>query len=158
MRVAILTVSDSVARGAREDLSGPALRRRCAELGWHVLGAEVAPDEADVIEARLIEIADSGRVDAVLTTGGTGLGPRDVTPEATATVCARLVPGLAEAMREAGRRANPRAALSRAVAGVRGSCLVLNLPGSPQGAVESLNAVADLLPHAAEVMRGVHHG
>jgi molybdenum cofactor synthesis domain-containing protein len=157
MRVAILTVSDSVARGVRQDLSGPALRQRCAELGWQILGSEIAPDEASVIQARLIEIADSGRVNVVLTTGGTGLGPRDVTPEATTAVCARMAPGLAEVMREAGRRANPRAALSRAVAGVRGVCLIVNLPGSPQGAVESLNAVADLLPHAVEVLRGARH-
>jgi molybdenum cofactor synthesis domain-containing protein len=133
------------------------LRRRCGEFGWHVLAAEVAPDELSVIQARLIEISDSGRVDVVLTTGGTGVGPRDVTPEATATVCSRMIPGLAEAMREAGRKTNPRAALSRAASGVRGACLIVNLPGSPKGAVESLDAVADLLPHAAEVLRGARH-
>jgi molybdenum cofactor synthesis domain-containing protein len=157
MRVGLLTVSDSVSQALREDASGPALRARCEALGWRVVMALQAPDEAQVIQARLLEMADSGRVDLVLTAGGTGIGPRDVTPEATIAVCAKLLPGLGEVMREAGRRTSPRAALSRAVAGARGTVLVVNLPGSPRGAVESLDAVADLLPHAVEILRGARH-
>jgi molybdopterin adenylyltransferase len=157
MRVALVTVSDSVARGAREDRSGPALRERCRKLGWQVHSAHVVADELGTIEARLIELADTGMTDLILTTGGTGIGPRDCTPEATQAVCAKLLPGLAEVMREKGRASTPRAVLSRAVAGVRGRALVVNLPGSPRGAVESLDAVAELLPHAVDVLRGAGH-
>ena len=157
MRVAILTVSDSSFQGARPDVSGPALAERCTQRGWRVMMKQVVPDEAMQIQARLIEAADSGMVDLLLTTGGTGLGPRDVTPEATVAVCSRLIPGLPEAMRAVSRKENPRAALSRAVAGVRRNVIILNLPGSPQGAVASLDAVAYLLPHAAEVIRGARH-
>lgn len=157
MRVAILTISDSVHAGMRSDLSGPALNERCREHGWTVLATHVAPDEAAVIQARLIEVADAGLADLILTTGGTGIGPRDVTPEATQGVCGKLVPGIVELMRETGRRHTPRASLSRAVAGVRGRTLVVNLPGSPRGAVESLDAVADLLSHAVEVLHGARH-
>ncbi len=157
MRVALLTVSDSVSRGAREDRSGPALRDRCAALGWQVVSAEVVADEPSALQARLKELADSGTADLILTTGGTGLGPRDITPEATHTVCEKMIPGLGELMREKGRQATPRAALSRAVAGVRGRAIIVNLPGSPHGAVESLDAVAELLPHAVDVLRGARH-
>ncbi len=157
MRVAILTVSDSVFRGERADQSGPALRERCAKLGWQVTATETVPDDASTIQAFLIACADSQQADIILTTGGTGLGPRDVTPEATAAVCARLIPGLGEVMRAAGKGSNPYAALSRAVAGVRGQSIIVNLPGSPKGAVESLDAVAGLLPHAVEVLRGARH-
>jgi molybdenum cofactor synthesis domain-containing protein len=157
MRVAILTVSDSVSQGVRQDQSGPALRERCTALGWQVVGATVAADEVAVIQSRLIECADASAADVILTTGGTGIGPRDVTPEATTAVCERLLPGIGEVMRDVGRRSNLRAALSRAVAGVRKRVLIVNLPGSPRGAVESLNAVAELLPHAVEVLRGSRH-
>ena len=157
MRVALVTVSDSVSQGARPDRSGPALRERCEQLGWQVGHATVVADEAAALQARLIELADSGLADVILTTGGTGLGPRDVTPEATLGVCEKLIPGLGEVMREKGRRANPRAALSRGVAGVRGRAVIVNLPGSPKGAVESFDAIADLLPHAVEVLRGARH-
>jgi molybdopterin adenylyltransferase len=156
MRVALLTVSDSVFEGRRKDLSGPALAERCRALGWDVASAQVVADEAGSIQARLIEWVDSGMADLILTTGGTGIGPRDVTPEATAGVCTKLLPGVGERMRDAART-NPRAALSRAVAGVRGSALIVNLPGSPRGAVESLDAVAELLPHAVAVLRGARH-
>lgn len=158
MRVAILTVSDSVFRGERADLSGPALRERCAKLGWQVVPSEVVPDESSTIQAFLIACADSQQADIILTTGGTGLGPRDVTPEATTAVCSRLVPGFGEIMRSAGRGDNLYAALSRAVAGVRAQTIIVNLPGSPKGAVESLDAVAGLLPHAVETLHGAGHG
>jgi molybdopterin adenylyltransferase len=157
LRVAIITVSDSSAAGTRADLSGPAVRERCAALGWQVTSLEILPDEMMALSERLVSLADSAKCDAVLTTGGTGLGPRDVTPEATANICEKLVPGLAELMRERGRQATPRAVLSRAVVGVRGRAIIVNLPGSPKGAVESLDAVAELLPHAVEVLRGARH-
>ena len=157
MRVALLTVSDSVAQGQRKDLSGPAVKERCTSLGWQVVNVHVVPDEVSAIQARLIELADAEIVDVILTTGGTGIGPRDVTPEACAGICERLLPGVGEVMREVGRRSNPRAALSRGLAGVRKRTLVVNLPGSPKGAVESLDAVAELLPHAVEVLRGSGH-
>ena len=157
MRVAILTISDSSSRGERADRSGPSVRERCASLGWQVATEAVLPDDRAQISERLKQIADSGSVDLILTTGGTGLGPRDVTPEATSDICERFVPGLGELMRERGRQSTPRAALSRAIVGTRGATLIVNLPGSPKGAVESLNAIADLLPHAAEVMRGARH-
>jgi molybdenum cofactor synthesis domain-containing protein len=157
MRVAILTVSDSVFRGERKDLSGPALRERCGQLGWQVMAGEVVPDEAGTIQATLIACGDSRQADVILTTGGTGLGPRDVTPEATMAVCARLIPGIGELMRAAGKGSNPHAALSRAVAGVRGQTIIVNLPGNPKGAVESLDAVAGLLPHAIDILHGAGH-
>ncbi len=157
MRVALLTVSDSVSHGVRQDLSGPALRDRCLNLGWQVISSQLVPDEESLIQARLIEMADSRLVDLILTTGGTGLGPRDITPEATVAVCDKLIPGMGELMRERGRGTNLRAALSRGLAGVRGQTVIVNLPGSPRGAVESLDAIADLLPHAVEVLRGARH-
>ena len=157
MRVALVTVSDSVAKGARVDRSGPALRERCQQLGWLVVSADVVADERGALEARLAALADSGQADLIFTTGGTGVGPRDITPEATQAVCARLIPGLGEMMRQKGLEATPTAVLSRATAGVRGAAIIVNLPGSPKGAVESLDAVAALLPHAVEVLGGARH-
>lgn len=158
MRVAILTLSDSVSRGASEDKSGPALVERCKALGWEVTSTQVSADDRPLIEGFLKTIADSRAADLILTTGGTGLGPRDVTPEATMAVADRLIPGFAEQMRAEGMKKTPRAIMSRAVAGIRGESVILNLPGSPKGAVESLDAVATLLPHAIEVLHGHHHG
>ena len=158
MRVAVVTVSDSVARGERQDGSGPALSERCRALGWQVLSYEALSDDREALQKRLVSLADLDSVDVVLTTGGTGIGPRDTTPEATAAVCQKLLPGLSELMREKGSQKNPRAVLSRAVAGVCKNALIVNLPGSPRGAVESLDAVAELLPHAVEVLRGASHG
>jgi molybdopterin adenylyltransferase len=157
MRVSILTVSDSVATARLEDSSGPAVAGRCRELGWQISGAASLPDERGEIEAFLKKTADSETVDLILTTGGTGVGPRDVTPEATMTVAERLIPGFAEQMRAEGVKKTPRAILSRAVAGIRGQTIIINLPGSPRGAVESLDAIASLLPHAVDVLHGARH-
>jgi molybdopterin adenylyltransferase len=157
MRVAILTISDSVSRGTHKDTSGANLRERCAQLGWEVVAEAVLRDEPVAIRDRLMTLADSGATDLILTTGGTGIGPRDSTPEATTEACQKLLPGISELMREEGRKRTPRAVLSRAVAGVRGRVLIVNLPGSPRGALESLDAVADLLPHALQVLGGARH-
>jgi molybdopterin adenylyltransferase len=157
MRVAILTISDSVSRGTHKDASGPDLRARCVQLNWEVESMEVFPDDPAAIRDRLIFLADGGVADLILTTGGTGIGPRDSTPEATTEACQKLIPGIAELMREEGRKKTPRAVLSRAVAGVRGRTIIVNLPGSPRGAVESFDAVADLLPHALQVLGGARH-
>ena len=157
MRVAILTISDSVSRGEREDLSGPALVQRCRELNWEVSSVLRCSDDPADVRSQLRAIADSNHVDLLLTTGGTGLGPRDNTPEATLDVAERVIPGLAEEMRRRGMQTTPNAILSRSVAVVRHKSLIVNLPGSPKGAVESLNAIANLLPHAVEVLRGARH-
>jgi molybdopterin adenylyltransferase len=157
MRVAVLTISDSVAKGEREDLSGPAVVAFCRELGWEIASAlRVSDDPADIRE-QLRTVADTGRVDLLLTTGGTGLGPRDNTPEATQAVADRIVPGISEEMRRKGLEHTPTAVLSRGTAGVRHKTLIVNLPGSPKGAVESLEAVAHLLPHAVKVLHGARH-
>jgi molybdenum cofactor synthesis domain-containing protein len=158
MRVAILTVSDSVARGEREDLSGPALVARCRELGWVVASALRCSDDPAAVRSQLRTVCDSGHTDVLLTTGGTGLGPRDTTPEATLDVADRTIPGLAEEIRRKGVERTPTAVLSRGVSVIRHKSIIINLPGSPKGAVESLDAIANLLPHAIEVLRGAHHG
>jgi molybdenum cofactor synthesis domain-containing protein len=154
IRAAIVTVSDSVASGTREDRSGAMLRERAEALGWRVAAQEIVPDEMDRISGVLIRLADSGQVSLILTTGGTGIAPRDVTPEAARAVIEREIPGLGEMMRAEGRKLTPFAALSRSMAGVRGRVLIVNLPGSPKGAVESLDAIVQLIPHIVDLIEG----
>jgi molybdopterin adenylyltransferase len=157
MRVAVLTISDSVAHDERVDLSGPAVVQRCRELGWEVTSSLKCSDDPGQVRSHLRQLADSRRVDLILTTGGTGLGPRDNTPEATLDVAEKVIPGLAEEMRRKGAEQTPTAVLSRGVAVVRNVSLILNLPGSPKGAVESLDTLAQLLPHAIHVLHGARH-
>lgn len=154
IRVAILTVSDSVVAGTREDKSGPALEQAAKENGWVVAEKRTVPDEIQTIATALIELSDSGSVDLILTTGGTGVARRDVTPEATRAVAPRDVPGFGERMRTEGRKSTPFASLSRGGAATRGAALIVNLPGSPRGAVESLQAVSELIPHAVDLLHG----
>lgn len=151
---AVLTISDSVSSRKRADRSGPAVRERLEQLGWSIPVMEVLPDEAPEIGSRLAALADGGQVSAIFTTGGTGLAARDVTPEATRAVIDREIPGFGEVMRARGRESTPLAALSRSLAGTRGKVLIVNLPGSPKAAVESLDAIVELVPHVLELLRG----
>jgi len=152
VRVGILTISDRSARGQRADASGPALAEMVRLQGWVVQKIDIIPDERDVIENKLITWADDGEVDVILTTGGTGFSPRDVTPEATQAVIERHTPGLAEAMRNSSLEVTPHAMLSRATAGIRKRTLIVNLPGSPKGAVENLQVILPVLPHAVQLL------
>jgi len=151
---AVVTISDSASEGTRVDRSGPAVRDRLEQLGWNVSVMETIPDEAARIGGRLATLADGGQVAAIFTTGGTGVAPRDVTPEAVRAVIDREIPGLGELMRLRGRESTPLAMLSRSLAGTRGTVLIVTLPGSPRGAVESLNAIVELVPHVLDLLRG----
>lgn len=153
INIGILTVSDKGSRGEREDLSGPAIRDMAAGIG-KVAMYEVVPDEKEIISRKLIEWADGGRVDIILTSGGTGLSRRDVTPEATLAVIEKSVPGITEAMRAKSMEITPTAMLSRAVAGMRGQCLIVNLPGSPKAVKECLGAILPALTHAVDIIKG----
>jgi molybdenum cofactor synthesis domain-containing protein len=157
MRVAILTISDSAAKGERDDASGPAVVAFCRGLGWEIAETLRLPDEPAAIREQLSAIADASRADVIFTTGGTGIGPRDNTPEATIAIADRLIPGVSEEMRRKGREKTPTAVLSRAVTAVRAHTIIVNLPGSPKGAVESLESIAHLLPHAVHVLHGARH-
>ncbi len=150
---AVVTVSDRSFAGEREDASGPALRELLVEKGYDVVEYNVVPDEAEAIAAELKRQVAAG-VALVLTTGGTGFSPRDVTPEATAAVCERMAPGIPEAMRAASMAITPRACLSREAAGIRGRTLIVNLPGSPKAARENIEAVIDPIAHGLRILRG----
>jgi molybdopterin adenylyltransferase len=150
---AILTISDSAWRGEREDLSGPAVADELRKLQAEIAVTAILPDEEEEIARHLREIADGGNIDLLITTGGTGFSPRDVTPEATRRVIEREAPGLAELMRTTSLQITPLAALSRSVCGIRGRTLIINLPGSVRGARENLQAVIRLLPHAITLLR-----
>ena len=154
LRFGILVASDRAARGERLDLSGPALEEIIAAQGWQVLRKTVVPDDLTVLREALTEWADRGDLDIILTAGGTGFSPRDVTPEATRAVIEREAPGLAEAMRTESLKITPHAMLSRAVTGIRGKVLILNLPGSPKAAMENLRVVLSVLPHAIDLLQG----
>ncbi len=153
LRFGILTLSDRSSRGERADASGPALAALVQAEGWSVTEQALLPDEESAIRALLIEWADSGKFDVILTTGGTGFSPRDVTPEATRSVIERESAGLAEAMRASSLKITPHAMLSRIVTGIRKKTLIINLPGSPKGAVENLQVVLPVLPHAVQLLQ-----
>jgi len=152
--VGILTISDKGSRGEREDRSGPVIRGIMETIGADVAETAIVPDEREAIAGKLAAWADGGGMDVILTTGGTGLARRDVTPEATLSVIDRAVPGITEAMRAVSLAKTPMAVLSRAVAGLRGDCLIINLPGSPKAVTECLEAVLPAIPHAVEIIRG----
>ncbi len=153
LRVAILTISDRSYRGERPDTSGPQLEQRMRSLGWQVTATALVPDDMEMIRQKLQQWCDEDVADLILTTGGTGVSPRDVTPEATQSILERPLPGITEAMRTASLQITPHAMLSRAMAGIRKRTLIINLPGSPKGALENLETVLPALPHAIALIR-----
>ena len=155
VRTAVLTISDRSSRGERADLSGPALAEEIHRLGWDLVKTGLVPDEMDAIQALLVDWCAGQQIDLILTTGGTGFSTRDITPEATLKIIERMAPGLAEAMRAASLKITPHAMLSRAVAGIRGRTLIVNFPGSPKAAVENLQVIAPILPHAVELLQEI---
>lgn len=154
LNIAILTISDKGSKGQRQDRSGEVIRGMLSRIESNIIKYEVVPDEREVIAGKLIEWADGGGVDVILTTGGTGLARRDITPEATLSVIDRNVPGFAEAMRARSLEKTPMAVLSRAVSGLRGECLIINLPGSPKAVRECLEVILPAIPHAVEIIKG----
>jgi len=152
-------LSDAAARGERADQSGPAVRELLQARGWQVAPVEILPDDLEAIRHRLESLTDGSTCDVVLTSGGTGVGPRDVTPEATRPILEKEIAGLAELMRSEGMKKTRRAALSRGVVGVRKEKLIVNLPGSPRGACQSLESILDLIPHVVDLIQGrtAHH-
>jgi molybdopterin adenylyltransferase len=154
LNVGILTISDKGSQGQRVDKSGEVIRNSLSQIESTVIKYEIIPDEQEVIAGKLAVWADEGEVDVIITTGGTGLGPRDVTPEAMLSVIDKSVPGFGEAMRARSLEKTPMAVLSRAMAGVRGQCLIINLPGSPKAVAECLEAVLPAVPHAVEIIKG----
>lgn len=153
IRFGILTLSDRSARGERIDVSGPALAELILAQNWSVARQAILPDDESAIRGTLIEWVESGNFDIILTTGGTGFALRDITPEATRAVIQREAPGLAEAMRTESLKKTPHAMLSRAIAGIRGRTLIINLPGSPTGAIENLQTILPVLPHAVQLLK-----
>jgi molybdopterin adenylyltransferase len=153
LRFGILTVSDRSSRGERPDASGPALLEVIQAQGWEVVRREIVADELRLLQDKLLAWAGGGDIDVILTSGGTGFSPRDVTPEATSAIIERPAPGIAEAMRSASLKVTPHAMLSRAVAGILSRTLIINLPGSPAGAVENLQVVLPVLAHAVDLLR-----
>jgi molybdopterin adenylyltransferase len=149
---AVVTVSDSCARGERVDVSGPAVAEMLTNAGFEIVGKEIVADDSAQIQGALLRLTSEARF--IVTTGGTGIAERDITPEATETICDRLIPGIAEKMRSDGTTKTPLAALSRGICGVHGNSVILNLPGSPSGAVESLQAVLGIIPHALDLLDG----
>ncbi len=154
LKAGILTVSDKGWRGERQNRSGEVIKEILSQTGVSIANYDIVPDEKKSITGKLIQWADKDKVDVILTTGGTGLGPRDVTPEATLSVVDRVAPGFAEAMRAESLKKTPYAMLSRAVVGTRGRCLIINLPGSPKAVRECLETILPALPHAMETLKG----
>ncbi len=157
IKIAILTVSDSCTQGQREDISGQEIKAMLDKDKFEIFEKKIVADNREAIANELKYFSDKAGIDVVLTTGGTGLGPRDVTPEATASVCERIVPGLSEIIRIRGWKKTKSAVLSRGIAGIRNKTLIINLPGSPKGARESLEIILDVLPHAVQMMLGGGH-
>ncbi len=153
INTAVLTVSDRCYKGERQDISGPALCQKVQDLGWNLVSTAVLPDEIDQIKTYLLNQTSSGKVNLILTSGGTGFSPRDVTPEATLSVIDKRASGIVECIRIESSKTNPHAYLSRAEAGIRNTCLIINLPGSPSGAIESLLIVANIIPHALSLLQ-----